>query len=72
LLGSMADFAGTCTLGETQMVDHIDISWNQGWKGTNPARFFERDGNERRSILAWHKLADARTYPRTMGSGHTL
>ena len=74
LLGSMVAYAGTYTLGEKQVVHHIDISWNQGWTGTDQVRFFELegdtltittapyrsylDGREGRSILVWNKVAD--------------
>ena len=72
LLGSMVAYAGTYTLGENQVVHHIDISWNQGWTGTDQVRFFEMDGDlltittapyrsyldgrEGRSILVWDKV----------------
>jgi pimeloyl-ACP methyl ester carboxylesterase len=74
LLGSMVAYAGTYTLGDKQVVHHIDISWNQGWTGTDQLRFFEldgntltittapyrsyRDGKEGRSILVWDKVPD--------------
>ena len=45
LLGSMVAYAGTYTLGEKQVIHHIDISWNQGWTGTDQVRFFELDGD---------------------------
>lgn len=72
LLGSMVAYAGTYTLGDKQVIHHIDISWNQGWTGTDQVRFFELDGNtltittapyrsyadgkEGRSILVWDKV----------------
>jgi len=72
LLGSMVAYAGTYTLGEDRVTHHIDISWNQGWTGTNQVRFFELDGDtltittapyksyldgeEGRSILVWDKV----------------
>ncbi len=72
LLGSMVAYAGTYTLGEKQVVHHIDISWNQGWTGTDQVRYFELegdtltittapyrsylDGREGRSILVWNKV----------------
>jgi 3-carboxy-cis,cis-muconate cycloisomerase len=72
LLGSMVAYAGTYTLGDKQVVHHIDISWNQGWTGTDQLRFFElegdtltittapyrsyRDGKEGRSILIWDRV----------------
>lgn len=72
LLGSMVAYAGTYTLGEGRVVHHIDISWNQGWTGTDQVRFFEMDGDmltittapyksyldgqEGRSILVWDKV----------------
>jgi pimeloyl-ACP methyl ester carboxylesterase len=74
LLGSMVAYAGTYTLGDKQVVHHIDISWNQAWTGTDQLRFFEldgntltittapyrsyRDGKEGRSILVWDKVPD--------------
>jgi Lipocalin-like domain len=72
LIGSMVAYAGTYTLGQNQVVHHIDISWNQGWTGTDQVRFFELegetltittapyrsylDGKEGRSILVWDKV----------------
>ena len=72
LLGSMVAYAGTYTLGDKQVTHHIDISWNQGWTGTDQVRFFEldgdtltittapyrsyHDGKEGRSILVWDKV----------------
>ncbi len=72
LLGSMVAYAGTYTLGDKQVIHHIDISWNQGWTGTDQVRFFELDGEtltittapyrsyldgrEGRSILVWDKV----------------
>lgn len=72
LLGSMVAYAGTYTLHEKHVVHHIDISWNQGWTGTDQVRFFEldgdtltittapyrshQDGKEGRSILVWTKV----------------
>jgi hypothetical protein len=72
LIGSMVAYAGTYTLGDKQVVHHIDISWNETWTGTDQLRFFELDGNmltittapyrshqdgkEGRSILVWDKV----------------
>jgi hypothetical protein len=73
LLGSMVAYAGTYTLSEGKVVHHIDISWNQGWTGTDQVRFFELDGNrltittapyrsyldglEGRSVLVWDRVS---------------
>jgi hypothetical protein len=73
LLGSMVAYAGTYTLGDKQVIHHIDISWNQGWTGTDQVRFFDlagdrltittapyrshQDGKVGRSILVWDKVA---------------
>ena len=68
LLGSMVAYAATYTIGEKQVVHHIDISWNQGWTEldgdtltitTAPYRCY-LDGKDGRSILVWHKVADRR------------
>ena len=72
LLGSMVAYAGTYTLGDKQVIHHIDISWNQAWTGTHQVRYFELegdtlrittapyksylDGEEGRSILTWKKV----------------
>ncbi len=72
LLGSMVAYAGTYTLGEKQVTHHIDISWNQGWTGTDQIRFFDldrdtltittapyrshQDGKDGRSILVWDRV----------------
>ncbi len=72
LIGSMVAYAGTYTLGDKQVVHHIDISWNETWTGTDQLRFFEldgdtltittapyrshQDGKEGRSILVWDKV----------------
>ena len=53
------------------MTHHVDISWNEGWTGTDQVRFFKLDGNiltitgapskspidgrEGRTILVWEK-----------------
>ena len=74
LLGTMVAYAGTYTLRQNSVVHHIDISWNQGWTGTDQLRFFELDGDtltittapyksyydgqEGRSILVWKKVPD--------------
>ena len=74
LLGSMVAYAGTYTPGDRQVIHRIDISWNQGWMGTDQVRFFELegdtltittapyrsylDGREGRSILVWDKVKD--------------
>jgi hypothetical protein len=79
LIGSMVAYAGTYTLGDRQVVHHIDISWNQGWTGTDQIRYFELDGNtltittapyrsyhdgkEGRSILVWDKVPDHAAAP---------
>ena len=39
LLGTMVAYSGTYTLGDNTVVHHIDISWNQGWTGTDRTRF---------------------------------
>ncbi len=72
LFGSMVAYAGTYTLGEGQVVHHVDISWNENWTGTDQVRHFEvngdtltittasyksySDGQEGRSILVWKKI----------------
>jgi hypothetical protein len=69
----MVAYAGTYTLGDRQVIHHIDISWNQGWTGTDQVRFFDldgdtltittapyrshQDGKVGRSILVWDKVA---------------
>ena len=71
-LFASAAYAGTYTLGDKQVIHHIDISWNQGWTGTDQLRFFElegdtltittapyrsyQDGKEGRSILVWDRV----------------
>ncbi len=45
LLGSMAAYAGTYTLGGRKVIHHIDIPWNQSWMGTDQTRFFELEGD---------------------------
>lgn len=72
LIGSMVAYAGTYTLGDGNVVHHIDISWNQSWTGTDQKRYFQLegdtltittapyksylDGEEGRSILVWKKV----------------
>jgi hypothetical protein len=73
LLGSMVAYGGTYTLGDGNVVHHIDISWNQAWTGTHQMRYFQLDGDmltittapyksyldgeEGRSILVWKRVA---------------
>ena len=57
LLGSMVAYGGTYTLGDGNVVHHIDISWNQAWTGTHQMRYFQLDGEEGRSILVWKRVA---------------
>jgi hypothetical protein len=72
LLGWMVACTGTYTLGETKVVHHTDISWDQSWTGTDQVRFFELDGDrltittvpyrsyldgrERRPVLVWDRV----------------
>jgi Lipocalin-like domain len=65
-------YAGIYTLGDKQVIHHIDISWNQGCTGTDQVRFFELegdtltittapyrrylDGHESRSMLVWDNV----------------
>ena len=72
LIGTMLAYAGTYTLFDKKVIHHIDISWNEGWTGTDQTRFFELDGDtltittatyksyldgeEGRSILVWKKV----------------
>jgi hypothetical protein len=72
---TMVSYAGTYTLDNDKVVHRVDISWNQGWTGTDQVRFYKLDGNtltitsppakssvdgrEGRSILIWEKIKPA-------------
>ncbi len=45
LYQSMFAYVGTYTLEPGKVVHHIDVSWNQGWTGTDQVRFYKLDGN---------------------------
>jgi len=75
LLGTMVAYAGTFTLEPEKVTQHIDISWNQAWTGTDQVRYYQLDGDtltittapyrsyfdgkEGRSILVWKKVRPA-------------
>ena len=72
LQGSMLAYAGTYTVDGEKVVNHVDISWNESWTGTDQVRFYKVDGDtltitttpgrspftgeERRSVLVWKKV----------------
>jgi hypothetical protein len=73
LYGTMISYAGTYTVEAEKVIHHVDISWNQAWRGTDQVRFYKLEGNtltitsapapnptdgrQGRSILVWEKLA---------------
>lgn len=42
---TMFAYAGTYSVDATNVVHHVDISWNEVWTGTDQLRFFEVNGN---------------------------
>jgi lipocalin-like protein len=72
LQDTMIAYAGTFTADNEKVVNHVDISWNQSWTGTEQVRFYKLDGNtltirtararspidgqEGESILVWKKI----------------
>ena len=72
LQGSMLAYAGTYTVDGEKVVNHVDISWNESWTGTDQVRFYKVDGDtltittipgrspftgeKRRSVLIWKKV----------------
>jgi hypothetical protein len=68
---SMSAYAGTYTVLADKLIQHVDISWNDAWTGTDH-RFIKLDGNvltitaapnkspidgrEGRAVIAWEKL----------------
>ena len=72
LEGSMVAYAGTYTVDGEKVVNHVDISWNESWTGTDQVRFYKVDGDtlttttapgrspftgkERRAVLVWKKV----------------
>ena len=45
LQDTMIAYAGTFTADNEKVVNHVDISWNQSWTGTEQVRFYKLDGN---------------------------
>jgi hypothetical protein len=45
LFQSMFAYTGSYTLEPGKVTHHIDVSWNQGWTGTDQVRFYKLDGN---------------------------
>jgi Lipocalin-like domain len=44
LYDTLAAYAGTYTVEGNTVIHHVDISWNDGWTGTDQVRFFTLDG----------------------------
>jgi hypothetical protein len=45
LYDTMFAYAGTYSIEADKVIHHVDISWNEGWTGTDQIRFFELNGN---------------------------
>jgi hypothetical protein len=45
LYDTMFAYAGTYSVEASQVIHHVDISWNEIWTGTDQIRFFEVNGN---------------------------
>ncbi len=44
LFRSMAAYAGTYVVKDGQLINHVDISWNETWTGTDQLRNYRFDG----------------------------
>jgi Lipocalin-like domain len=69
---TMFAYAGTYTVDGQKVTQHLDVSWNEAWTGTDQIRFYNLDGNtltittapfkspqdgrEGRSVLVWEKV----------------
>ena len=42
---TMFAYAGKYSVEPGKVVHHVDISWNDGWTGTDQVRFFRLDGD---------------------------
>lgn len=45
LYDSMFAYAGTFAFDGAKVIHHIDLSWNEAWRGTSQVRFCELDGD---------------------------
>jgi hypothetical protein len=45
LYDTMFAYGGTYSLEVGKVIHHVDISWNEGWTGTDQVRLFEVNGN---------------------------
>jgi hypothetical protein len=41
LQDTMIAYAGTFTADNEKLINHVDISWNQSWTGTEQVRFYK-------------------------------
>ena len=54
LYATMFAYAGSYSLEAGKVTHHVDISWNETWKGTDQVRFFEVNGST--LILTSHAI----------------
>jgi hypothetical protein len=40
----MIAYAGTYVIKDSQVINHVDVSWNETWTGTDQFRTFSFDG----------------------------
>jgi hypothetical protein len=46
LFKTMIAYAGSYVVKESQVINHVDISWNETWTGTDQFRTFRFDGKQ--------------------------
>ncbi len=74
LINSMTSYAGTYTIKGSQIIHHIDVSWNQTWTGTAQIRNYQfkgdylllsmptyanKNGSKTTITLIWKKIASS-------------
>lgn len=67
LFRTMTAYSGTWSFDGTTVSHHVDVAWNEMWKGTTQQRMVTRDGN--RVLLTTHpspRSRDGRIGTRTM------
>jgi hypothetical protein len=72
---TMFAYAGTYSVKAGKVTHHVDISWNEGWNGTDQDRFYEMNGNtlslttraisptsgmEAQYVVVWEKVTSPR------------
>jgi hypothetical protein len=71
LYETMFAYAGAYSVEDGKVTHHVDVAWNEEWRGTDQVRFYELNGNtltitasvmeptngmQAQYVLVWEKL----------------